>query len=133
MKVSPVSADLLIKLALVAAGAGLVYFAWRKLSNAVSGPLDSLSNAATQAFAEAGIVADAVITGVNPASSENIVNRGVTAIGDSIVSPDGYGRNADGSWTLGGWFYDITHDTRERDNMNTLPPVQGHQSAYWKS
>lgn len=38
---------------------------------------------------------------LNPASSENIVNRGVTGAGAAI--------SGDRNWTLGGWVYDVTH------------------------
>lgn len=99
MKVAPVSADLLIKLALAAAAVGVVYYAWRKISAPVGNVLDGLGN-----------VADATIAAINPADPENLVNRAVTAVGGAIVSnPEGPGKNADGSWTLGGFIYDVTH------------------------
>lgn len=124
MKVAPVSVDLLIKLAMGAAVLGLGYYLFTRVRDTLAGPLDSL-----------GEVADATIAAINPASSENIINRGVSAIGGAIVSdPVGPGKNADGSWSLGGWLYDITHDTRERDNITTPNVlVQGHRDAYWKS
>lgn len=99
MQVQPVSADMLIKLALGAAVAGAIYLVWRKASQ-VGG---DIVEAATE-------VADQVIVAVNPADSQNIVNRGVTAVGSAIVTnPNGIGKNADGSWTLGGSIYDLTH------------------------
>ena len=102
MKFAPVSADLLIKLALVAAGIGLAVYLVRRTTGAVSGAVD-------HALASAGEVVDSVIVGVNPNDPGNWVNRGVSAAGSSIVSQTGPGRNADGSWTVGGWLYDITH------------------------
>lgn len=54
----------------------------------------------------AAVVADAI----NPASSNNIVNRGVTAAVSAAT-----GREE----TLGGWFYDLTH----ADPMATPPPA----------
>lgn len=99
MKIAPVSADLLIKLALAAAAVGAVYLIWRKASTVAGDVLQS-----------AGEVADQVITGLNPADSGNIVNRGVTAAGAAVfTSPTAVGKNADGSWTLGGAIYDATH------------------------
>ena len=102
MKLAPISSDLLIKLALVAAGIGLAVYLVKRTTGAVSGAID-------HALASAGEVADAVIEGVNPAAPGNVVNRGVTAIGSAIVSDTGPGRNADGSWTVGGWLYDLYH------------------------
>lgn len=103
MKVAPVSADLLIKLALGAAVVGAVYLVWRKASTAAGDVWDSAVDAV-------GTVADEVIVAVNPADSGNLVNRAVTAVGGSVVTdPAGPGKNADGSWTLGGWFYDVMH------------------------
>lgn len=99
MKIAPVSADLLIKAALVLAGVGLVYWGYKKATGAAINALDGLGN-----------VADEVITAVNPADANNLVNRAVTAVGSAIVTnPEGPGKNADGSWTLGGFIYDFTH------------------------
>ena len=98
MKIAPVSGDMDIKLALVAAAAGALYFAFRKVSNVAGGVYDSVTE-----------IAGDVVEAVNPADPDNLVNRGVTAIGSAVVSPTGPGRNADGSWTLGGSLYDITH------------------------
>lgn len=103
MKVAPVSADLLIKLALGAAVVGAVYLVWRKASTAAGDLFDSVATTA-------GEVADQVIVAVNPADSGNLINRGVTAVGSAVITdPAGPGKNADGSWTLGGWFYDVMH------------------------
>ena len=49
---------------------------------------------------------------LNPASSNNIVNQGVTSLGAAVTG--------DKSFTLGGWFYDATH---------TDPMVQMDQAA----
>lgn len=92
MKTTAVSGDLMVKLALGLAVAGVGYFLFRKVASGASG------------------AAAAAVDYVNPASSGNLVNRGVSAIGGALVSDTGPGRNADGSWTLGGWLYDITHD-----------------------
>jgi hypothetical protein len=88
VKVAPVSGDLLVKLGLgVALGVG-VWYAFHR----IRGSLPDVPNA------------------INPASPDNIINRGVSAVGGAIVtSPDGPGKNADGSWSLGAWLYDVTH------------------------
>ena len=106
MKIAPVSADLLIKLALVAAGIGLAVYLVKRSTTALA---DAAGNAVNTAFAAVGDVADGVIVGVNPYNPGNWVNQGVSAVGSTLVSDNGPGRNADGSWTVGGWLYDVTH------------------------
>lgn len=98
MKVSAVSGDLLLKVGIGVVVLGAVGFAlWR--------------------FKD--VITDTVLPAVNPADANNVVNRGVTAIGDAVVSPTGPGRNADGSWTLGGMLYDLTHS----DPLKATPPA----------
>jgi hypothetical protein len=63
-----------------------------------------------------------VATDLNPASDQNLINQGVTGIGNALVSPAGPGRNADGSWTLGGAIYDLFHT----DPLSDLSSVQAH-------
>lgn len=47
---------------------------------------------------------------INPLSSENAAYASVSAVGGALVTePDGPGKNADGSWSLGGWVYDVLH------------------------
>ena len=99
MKIGAVSGDMVIKLAMGAAVLGLGYMAFKKLSGTAGAVFDGVAE-----------VADTVVTAVNPASSENLINRGVSAVGGAIVKdPAGPGKNADGSWSLGGWIYDVTH------------------------
>jgi hypothetical protein len=52
------------------------------------------------AGAAAGAVGDVVTHQLNPASSDNLVNAGVTSVGAAV--------SGDTSWTLGGWLYDVT-------------------------
>ena len=117
MKFAPISSDLVIKLALAAAGVGLVWYALRQSRAAVSGALSAVGDAAREA-------ADSVVVGTNPTNANNWINRGVTAAGSAAVSADGPGRNADGSWTVGGWLYDITHanpiDARTSETFGTI-------------
>lgn len=92
MKTSPVSSDLLIKLGVGAVVLVAGFLALRKASSLASG------------------AAVAVLDGINPASTNNVIYRGTNWIGANVVTnPEGPGKNADGSWTLGGFFYDITH------------------------
>lgn len=88
MKIQPISADMLIKLGLGVAVLGAIGLALWKIKSAVP----------------------AVVEAINPADPNNLINRGVGAVGGAIVSdPTGPGKNADGSWSLGGWLYDVTH------------------------
>lgn len=102
MKLAPLSSDLVVKLAIGTALACLVWYAYRQAVGKLGSTVDDLK-------ASAGKIADAVIEGTNPANPENVVNRAVTAIGSAVVSADGPGRSADGSWRPGAWLFDIRH------------------------
>lgn len=46
----------------------------------------------------------------DPTSRDNLAYRGVNGVGASIFTePTDPGKNADGSWTLGGFVYDALH------------------------
>ena len=72
---------------------------------------------------------EAITTAVNPANPENLANKAVTAVGSTVVGPDGPGKNADGSWTLGGAAYDVFHpnrpDPRKTPGKDTPDPWNG--------
>jgi hypothetical protein len=54
--------------------------------------------------------AGAAANAMNPVNPNNVFATAVNSIGGVLVSdPQGNGKNADGSWTLGGWLYDVTH------------------------
>lgn len=100
MKVAPVSADLLVKLALGAAVLGGLYY----LVQAARGQITDAAAAA------ADWAANVASTGLNPVSDQNYAYRATNAVGGSLVTdPAGPGKNADGSWSFGGWLYDVTH------------------------
>lgn len=46
---------------------------------------------------------------VDPTNPDNIAYAGINKVGTVLTGPEGSGRNADGSWTFGGWLYDVTH------------------------
>lgn len=99
MKIAPVSGDMVVKLAIGAAVLGAAWYALTKLQSAGQGIV-----------AAAGSAADAVAQGVNPTSDKNWAYRATNALGNTIASDsDSPGKNADGSWSLGGWIYDVTH------------------------
>lgn len=102
MKVSAISGDMLVQLALIAAGVGLVLYLVRRSGDALAGAVDAVS-------AQAGEVADSIIVGVNPSNPSNWINQAVTSAGDAVVSSEGPGRSLNGSWSLGAWLYDVTH------------------------
>jgi hypothetical protein len=116
MKTTPISGDMLVKLGIAAAAVGAVYFAWRKVSGAAGDAIDGIGQAASAA-------GGAILTGINPGNADNLVNKTVTAIGSAVVtSPDGAGKNADGSWTVGGWLFDVTHPGWQTAINAPVPP-----------
>lgn len=56
---------------------------------------------------------------VNPASTNNLIYRGVNAVGD--VLDDGESDND--SFSLGGWLWDLTHP----EWRNGIPEQEGNQ------
>lgn len=62
----------------------------------------------SQASAAAGWAANHL----DPTNPENVAYGTVNTWGGAIVEPDGAGRNADGSWTLGGWLYDTFNPSK---------------------
>jgi hypothetical protein len=68
-------------------------------------------------------LASGAIDAINLANDQNIVNRGVSAIGGAI--------SGDQSWTLGGWIYDIMHtDPMEQPPQNNAPIDFGGQGDW---
>lgn len=66
---------------------------------------------------------------VDPTNPNNIAASGVNKVGGIIVSdPRGPGKNADGSWTLGGWIYDISHPVERYYVDNITNPAA---TSYW--
>lgn len=78
---------------LVVAGAGILgYLLWR-------------------GYQRAGQIAAGAVEKVNPASPNNFIYQGVSAVGSSITG--------DKNWNLGGWLYDITHREVQPQVINT--------------
>lgn len=109
MKMGAVSGDLVEKLALVAGAIGLAWYVYRQTAGRLSSAASSVTETVRDLVDAAGEVADSVIVGVDPTNPSNWINQGASALGSAVVSDTGPGRNADGSWTVGGWLYDITH------------------------
>ncbi len=66
---------------------------------------------------------------LNPASTNNVVYQGVNAVGGALAGDNG--RNADGSWTLGGWLYDVTHPGWAAEVTAPTPaPAEAHPEAW---
>lgn len=108
MKLAPVSGDMLIKLALGVAVLGAVGLMVWKAKSAASGAVDAVKDAA-------GKVAEAV----NPASDQNLVYRGASAITEHLpgaVPGETVGTYAYGiTESLGNWWDSITgHSTTEQ-------------------
>jgi hypothetical protein len=92
MKVSAVSGDLVVKVVLGAAALAAAWYVLQQLQDAGSGALSSVGAA------------------LDPTASTNLAYRGVNAVGGAIVTdPAGPGKNADGTWSLGGAIFDWFH------------------------
>lgn len=65
-----------------------------------------------------GAAADAaaqVADAVNPLNHDNVFASTVNKVGGALVTdPNGPGKNADGSWTLGGWLHDVLNPDTAR-------------------
>lgn len=100
MKIAPVSGDLIVKLAIVGAAVAAVWFVVRRASNAGGQLVDAIGSTVSNA-----------VDAVNPTNPENVAYHTANVIGGELAgdNPDAPGRNADGSWSLGAWLYDVTH------------------------
>ncbi|CAN7403101.1 hypothetical protein LJR129_002493 [Acidovorax sp. LjRoot129] len=101
MRVAPVSADLLIKLALLAGGVIVVAYVVRKASTAAGDAAGAVWSTASQAVRDGAWA-------VTPWNNENVVYQGV----NNTLFPDG-------SDTLGTWLYGITHPEPRPENIGT--------------
>lgn len=89
-----------VKSVLLLASVGAAgYLAWRAYS-AGAGALGSVGAAVSGAAGTVG-------GWVNPTADTNLAYRGVNAVGSALAGPTGAGANADGSWSLGGWLFDV--------------------------
>lgn len=84
---------------LLSAVGAAAYLAWRAYSTG-AGALGSVGSAI-------GNAAGTVGGWVNPAADTNLAYRGVNAVGGALAGPTGAGANADGSWSLGGYLFDV--------------------------
>jgi len=98
MKIAPVSADLLIKLAMLAGGVLVLAYVVRKASTAASDAAGAAWDATSQAVRDGAWA-------VTPWNNNNVVYQGV----NSTLFPDG-------SDTLGTWLYNVTHPEPRPEN-----------------
>lgn len=64
----------------------------------------------------AELAGEVIARDLNPASSDNLVNRAVTGVGATLTG--------DPNWTLGGAIFDLTHNDPDDPSRNTvLDPV----------
>lgn len=90
MKIAAISGDMAIKLALGVAVLGVAAYVAYKAKNAAS---DAAAWASDH---------------LDPTSANNVAYSTVNAWGGAVVSdPNGPGKNADGSWSLGGYLFDV--------------------------
>jgi hypothetical protein len=113
MKIAPVSADLLIKLALLGGGALLAVWAVRRATGAASDAAGQVWNAAGQAWDRTTTAATDAAWAVTPWNNNNVIyqtaNRG--------LFPDGQD-------TLGTWLHDVF-------NPEPRPENTGSNSAFY--
>lgn len=106
MKIPAISGDLLVKL-----GLGVVL---------LGGAAMLIYTAKSKASAAAGQLANAI----DPTNPDNVAYSTINTWGGyAITDPDGPGKNADGSWTLGGFLYDISHPVTAWKIANIEKPV----------
>lgn len=105
MRVAPVSADLLIKIALGAALVGLAYVAVRRaagsMQSAASGFWLPINEGIGQGWDGVAGGARTVGAALNPTSDQNLAYRGVNAVGSRLTG--------DSDFSLGSWLYDQVH------------------------
>ncbi|HEX7890291.1 MAG TPA: hypothetical protein VF522_13100 [Ramlibacter sp.] len=100
MKLQPISGDLVVKLAVGAALVGVAWYGLRAMRETFGDAFDGAAEWAD----------NLAHTTLNPLSTDNAAYTGINRVGGALVTaPDGPGKNADGSWSLGGWLYDVTH------------------------
>jgi len=100
--ITPISGDVLVKAGLVLAGAGLLAWVLYRNRNLV-----------------------------NPLSRDNAAYSGVNAIGAALAtSPDAPGKNADGSWSLGGWLFDVLNPGTAAAVRSMSGPVAPTSASY---
>jgi hypothetical protein len=112
MKLQPLSADLVVKVALGVVVIGAAWWAVRQVREGVSGALDGAAEWADNLAS----------TTLNPASRENAVYSGINRVGGALANdPAGAGMNADGSWSMGAWL----HDKLNPDTAQAVRNVSG--------
>lgn len=116
MKVSPVSADLLIKLAMGAAAVGVVFYGFKRLSGAVS---DTLSSG-LEYLPSRQEVADAL----NPVSDQNLAYKAANNVVQYLPAGE--------SETLGTWLHKTFSGDDERVAAALNPkPFSGGSTGSW--
>lgn len=106
MRVAPVSADLLIKLALGVVVIGAAVYGARRLMASING---IGSDAWASASGTVADVADWAGVALNPASDGNLVYSGISNAGEAITGVPG--------WNLGGWLHDAINGDAWADEM----------------
>lgn len=76
------------------------------------------------------LVARKALPALNPANPDNVVNSTVSSWGGAVFTqPDDPGKNADGSWTLGGWLYDVLNADTAQAVKNMSGTVEQKKSV----
>lgn len=115
MKIAPVSADLLIKLALLAGGVLVAAYVVRKASTAASDAAGAAWDATSQAVRDGAWA-------VTPWNQENVIYKGV----NNTLFPDG-------NDTLGTWIYDLLHPEPSPPMYVPDSPAWNTQGGQWNN
>lgn len=101
---------------------------------AVAYMVKKASDAASSVGTMGAELAHGAAVALNPTDPGNLANSLVNYAGSAWnTAPDAAGKNADGSWSLGGWIYDKTHsdvfNPENNSNTSTSPPAAVSQNG----
>lgn len=81
----------------------------------IAGGLLAVAYIVTKVGGKVSDTAEKVVNAVNPLNHDNVFASTVNKVGGALVSdPNGPGKNADGSWSLGGWLHDVLNPDTAR-------------------
>lgn len=115
MKITAITGDTALKVGLGLVGLFLVYRAYQGAKQAAADAAASIYDAGSY-----------VVDKLDPTSPNNVayqtVNTGFGGLSSAIGGATAPGMNADGSWTLGGWLYDVLNPVQAYTIRNISKP-----------
>lgn len=122
MKIAPVSADLLIKLALLAGGVMVAAYVVRKASTAAADAAGAAWGGISDAAGVAYQTATDAAWAVTPWNNQNVISQGV----NNALFPDG-------SDSLGTWLYDLLNPAPSPAMYVPDSPQWNTQGGQWNN